>query len=98
MSWSFSAVGRPAKVADALIDYGNCISGQSKIEFDAVTSALLTLINQNFSDDPSFKEPIIEFSANGSGAAKPGPTQADPPIQLQRSCQVTLKTLYNPLL
>lgn len=100
MSWSFSAIGKPANVAAALKKHGEALTGQCKLEFDAALPHLVGLVEQNFSADGSgYGEPIIDIEASGSGistGSKPGGT-GEPNRQLQRDCTVKIGRSYRQL-
>ena len=87
MSWSVSAIGKPANVVKYLKDQSEKQSGQSKVEYDDALPHLVGLVEQVFSEgDP----PCVKISANGSGFARDGK-------QVQRSCSVVVETNYTTL-
>lgn len=85
MSYSVSYIGNPDKIINALKEYGNTISGQSKQEFNKALRHVIELIKQN--DSKPGPLPIIEVSMSGSktvyGADK-----------LHSSCHVSIKHIY----
>lgn len=99
MSWSFSAIGTPEKIAAALDEESGKLSGQSKVEFDDAMPHLQALLRQNFvAEGSGYTPPLVEFSASGSGSAL---TPRDPDggltgevKQLQRQCSVAIKPMY----
>ncbi|MGD9644298.1 MAG: hypothetical protein AB7U73_01210 [Pirellulales bacterium] len=100
MSWSFNAIGKPELIAQALEQESAKLSGQCKLEFDDALPHLTSLLRQNFAQHGSgYHEPLIEFSASGSGSAKSVPDgDTVKTEQMQRSCSVTIKPLYGRLL
>lgn len=92
MSWSFSAIGKPAKVAEAIQARSAELSGQSRIEFDDAKPHLAALVKQNFAvEGMGHSEPLVKIEASGSGSAVDS-------MQRQRSCTVKLETFYAQLL
>lgn len=92
MSWSFSAVGRPAKVVDALNEHSKRLSDYSLQEFNDAKTHLIGLCQQCFAEEESgYPEPLIKLAASGSGLSRGGEA-------VQRQLQVNLEFFYNPLL
>ncbi len=76
MSWSFSAVGKPGAICDALDRESSRLSGDSKTEFDAARPALQTLVAAN-----NMRRSLC-LKAHGHGA----------PGQSCATCNVTLES------
>lgn len=86
MSWSFSAIGTPEKIASALDVESTKMSGQSKLEFDAAKPHLQALLRENFAPEDMGAR-IVNFAASGSGSA----TDTH---QINRSCSVKIEPMY----
>jgi hypothetical protein len=91
MSWSFSAIGTPDKIAEAIEAESEKLAGQSKLEFDEAKPHLVGLVKQNFAKDPGYSPPVMNFSASGSGSARGDE-------QIHRSCSVKIESMYTKLL
>ena len=88
MSWSFNAIGRPDAIAAALAQESNILRGHCKAEFDAALPHMLALLAQNYAVPGSgYNQPLVEFTASGSGYVKDG-------VDAQRECMVQIKRLY----
>lgn len=61
MSWSWSGIGKPSKVKQAVGQYGETLTGMSKDEFDAVRPALDAVLDANTDDH------AVSLSASGHG-------------------------------
>jgi hypothetical protein len=84
VSWSVSAAGTPAEVADKLEAYGAQLTGQSKLEFDEARPHLAALVGQNFHDATGeARPPRVQLTAHGSGYAAGD-------RQVSRSCAVQI--------
>lgn len=66
MSWSISFIGQATKVAEAVKNYSNNLSDNSKKEYDAILPAMLTLIEAN-----SGPGAIVTVSGNGHASGDP---------------------------
>lgn len=89
MSWSFSAIGTPQKIIDAIQEESNRLTDQSKVEFDDAMPHLKGLVAENFSNAPA--SVLLNIFANGSGSPANGQ-------QIQRSCCVKIERMYAKLL
>jgi hypothetical protein len=89
MSWSAYLMGTPTRIIEALDKQSNALSGQSKIEYDAVLPSLKTLVEQNFNKGEA-STPILRLEASGSGYASDGE-------QIQRQCTVKIEQLHGLL-
>lgn len=96
MSWSFEAIGTPAKVAEALEAKSENISRNPddycRVEFDAAKPHLLALVNQNFSAPDQAYKPVIRLRASGSACTS---TRNNEKIRVQSNVSVTLESLGN---
>lgn len=91
MSWSLRLIGKPDAVAAALEKYSEGLTGQSKVEYDDAKPHLVGLVHQHFAEPgTSYVLPILDLEASGSGSAKDGK-------QMQRTCCVSLKTMWGTL-
>jgi hypothetical protein len=94
MSWSFSCIGKAAKVAEAIEKYGETLSGQSQAEFLDAKPHLIGLVAQNYITEEGVKsgwiEGCIDFEASGSGSTKDGK-------DAQRSCTVSIRPLWKTM-
>lgn len=93
MSWSFSAIGSPANVANALDEYSATLSGQSKVEFDDALPHLKALTLQNFNNVSPEHCPNVKLEASGHGSAKSG-TDGEPDVQNDRNFRCVLEASY----
>jgi hypothetical protein len=89
MSWSVSCIGKPEKISQALKDYSNTVTGQSKEEYDKALPHLVGLVEQNF--HKSNDSLLINFSASGSGYVNGGEL-------ISSSCQIKIEQMYGNLL
>lgn len=64
MSWSVNYIGKPEKIAEALEQQSEKLTGQSKTEFDAALPHLCALVKQNFNKAGDY---IVQLDANGHG-------------------------------
>lgn len=94
MSWSFSAIGSPEKIAAALDGQSGKLNGQSKLEFDDALPFIKGLLAQNFGGSPGY---LLRIDANGSGSAQVDPVSKEAK-QVQRSCMVKIEPIYANLL
>lgn len=85
MSWSINPIiGKPEKVAEALAKEPAKFSDpQSKKELEDVLPHIIGIVKQNFGEENK----LIKVSASGHGYSKDG-------IDINRSCIVTVETLY----
>lgn len=90
MSWSTSYLGTAAKVADALENYSEKLSGTSRDEYDRVKPALISLVKENFDHQEGAIEPVIKITANGHG-------YFNGKDQLQGTFQVQIERIYTQL-
>ena len=91
-------MGKPEAVAKALEEESAKLTGQSKDEYDAALPHLAALVRENFVKAGSgYGEPVIEFSASGSGTARPA-TPGGAVENVQRQVSVTLKPVWTKLL
>lgn len=90
MSWSFSAIGTPAKIVAAIQEESGKLTGQSKVEFDGAAPHLKGLVLENFIPE-SRGETLLSIAASGFGSAN-----AD--AQIDRSCTVKIERIYGKLL
>lgn len=86
MSWSIGFSGKASKVAEALKDYSNKLSGQSKEEYDKALPNMVALVEQNFNQKDQ-EEPLIKLMASGHGSF-----QNDEQVQGQLQC--TIEKIY----
>jgi len=86
MSWSISFNGTPEEVVAKIEAHSSTLADQSRIEYDDVKSALVSLVKQNFD---TRKTTNVTLSAFGSGTAtrKQG---GDKYETVARSCTVHL--------
>lgn len=91
MSWSVSFIGNPEKVAEALRAESEKLSGQSKVEYDAVAGSLAALVLENFNRGEGQQDPIVRLEAAGHGHAAGD-------AQVSRCVSVKLETFYAQLL
>jgi hypothetical protein len=75
--------GTPDEIVTKLTEYGNSLTGQSKVEFDDAFPHLIGLVKQNFDKNNPVK---LTLSAYGSGI------EATNGEQVNRECGVTLKS------
>lgn len=96
MSWSFSGMGRPAKVVEALEKHmATAPAGDlSRIEYEEAKPHLIGLVRQNFSADTDVLI-VLEASGSGSSTRKSDGGEWE---HKQRQCQVKLERRYNNLL
>jgi hypothetical protein len=89
MSWSFSAIGTPDKIAEALEAESGKLSGESKREFDDAKPHLIGLLRQNLVvEGHGYANPaLVNFSASGSGSTRNG-------VDVQRQCSVKIEPMY----
>lgn len=94
MSWSFSAVGRPEKIAEALDQHASKLTGPSLAEFESAKPYLKGLLAQNFvshaGKERGYHEPLIEFNASGSASSVNGEA-------LSGDCSVSIKRVHGVL-
>ena len=93
MSWSFSCLGKPSKVAEAIDKHSETLNGQSKVEFDDAKPHLMALVNENFAKQGTgYSEPTIDFEASGSGSFDVTKQE-----HVQRNCTVSIKPVWKTL-
>ncbi len=92
MSWSFSCIGKPENVADALQSHGQTIVGdQSRLEFYTALPHLLALVQQNFVVPGSgYGAPTLDVDFCGCGTEHGG-------VQVHRNCMVSIKLCNRPI-
>lgn len=86
MSWSITLIGRPEKVVEALNEQSAKMQGQSKVEFDSVLPALITLAQQNFGTEGW----LIKVTGSGHGSTMDG-------VQIERYCTASVERVYGVL-
>ncbi len=96
MSWSFNAVGTPAKLIEALeaesVRLDRPGNEQCKLEFDAAKPALAALLRENFADEQrGTSPPVMLLEASGHGASESDGTAGSERRQTYRNCAVTLR-------
>lgn len=64
MSWSIDFIGSPENVSKVLEEHSTKISGQSKVEYDAVLPHIKALVEQNVNNNYPF---AIKVNGNGHG-------------------------------
>jgi hypothetical protein len=62
MSWSVQFIGKPEKVAEALIKQADSMSGESKNEYGSALPHLVGLVKENFGYDY-----VVKITASGHG-------------------------------
>jgi hypothetical protein len=82
MSWSICFIGKPEKVAEALVNQ-EFSDPNSKVEFEAALPHLVGLVKQNFGNDNT----ILRIEASGHGYFKDG-------VPENRNCQVKIESIY----
>ncbi len=90
MSWSIAFIGKPDKVAEAIEAEANKLTGASKDEYESAKPHLIALVKQNFVRHNGSHEAMLHVKANGSGSST-----TDGPIE--RSCQVSIQSIYGVL-
>ncbi len=95
MSWSVTMMGTPPKVAEALREYANTLTGQSREEYEAAMPHLVALVEQNASPAnphaPGYQR-LVHLQAGGHGSRdKDG-------NWVERNCAVTLSNSFTKLL
>lgn len=90
MSWSVSMMGTPEKVAEALEKYGETLSGQSKVEYDAAAPHLAALVRQNYRKSPEYPM-VVTIAASGHGMTSGGE-------DVERCCSLRLEYSYSKIL
>lgn len=88
MSWSISLIGTPEKVAIALQEQSEKLTGQSKIEYDSVLPSLVGIAKENFGNHAT---QLLKVEASGHGTATNGE-------QTQRQCIVNISSFYSQIL
>lgn len=87
MSWSITFIGKPENVANALEQYSEKLSGQSKIEYDSALPHFIALTKENFGSIPQ----VLKITASGHGQA------GSDGEQIQRQCIVSIELFYGTL-
>lgn len=80
MSFSVSIIGMPEAIKRKLVEESERLTGQSKVEFDAVKPALDTILDQQVNNG------VVHLSANGHATFTEGE-------KIYGSCGVEVKTL-----
>ena len=86
MSWSISFIGTPEKVAEAVTEYVEKLSGQSGIEYADALPNIVGLVKQNFGN----KDQLIKLNASGHGTA-------NSVEQINRQATINLEVFYSKL-
>lgn len=87
MSWSFSAVGKPAAVVKAIEESSNNrLTGQSLEEWQEAKPALLALVGANVGN--------VAVKVNASGHASFEMVSADQREKTQGQCSCVIEPLY----
>jgi len=95
MSWNISVIGKPKAVIAHLDTFGDGLSGQTKIEFDAAKPHLAGLVGQNFSEKDEAALPLIHLTAAGHGS---GRHEEDGSVtQVHRSFSASISHMYTKL-
>ena len=87
MSWSISFIGTPEKVANALQEQSEKLSGQSKVEYDSALPSLVGLVKENFGN----QNQLLKVNASGHGTATNGE-------QTNRQCTASIEVFYSVIL
>jgi len=85
MSWSFSAIGTPEKIVEALETESGRLTGESKVEFDAAKPHLAALLRENRSEGAT--PVVLNLSASGHGSG-----------EKYRNCSVKIEQCHTKLL
>lgn len=89
MSWSISKQGTPSEVVEALKTQSEQLSGQSKVEYDAVLPHLIGLVETNYNrKNPLLKG--ISLSANGHAYTETGSENGED----YSNCNVSIQDHY----
>lgn len=81
MSYSVSFIGKPSKISEALSNYSEKLSGQSKQEYDEALPHLKALVESNVGDK------VVQINANGHASFTNGE-------KTEGHCQVTITSVY----
>lgn len=83
MSFSVNLIGKPEAIKRKLAEESERLTGQGKVEFDAVKPALDILLDQQVNNG------IVQLNCNGHATT----TGDDQHLKTYGSCSVELKTL-----
>lgn len=84
MSFSVSYIGKPDAIKKKLVEESARLTGQSKVEFDAVKPSLDTILDQNVANG------VVRLDANGHATF-------DKDVKKFGSCSVTVSSLGSQL-